>query len=135
MYFYAITLKGSQGLRVKFVYYGETKINLLVISKLFEKLPLKRLKIFTNIPDFQFRCQNFRYTINQNQRYCPPVSPVFLDVSQVFDRVFHQDLSISWPKYLVTSVSCWHHVFLEAFFSWTTAEQKLQCWAYFPTIL
>lgn len=72
------------------------------ISKLFEKLLLKRLKPLINIPDFQFGFRNKHSTIDQihrvtnmiekafeEKKYCPAI---FLDVSQAFDRVWHEGL-------------------------------------------
>lgn len=80
------------------------------ISKLFEKLFLKRLKPFINIPDFQFGFRNHHSTIDQVHRvitvvekafeekeYCPAV---FLDVSQAFDRVWHKGLVYKMSKML-----------------------------------
>lgn len=73
-------------------------------SKLLEKLLLKRLKplVEAKIPDFQFGFRNQHSTIEQVQRvitliesafeekkYC---AAVFLDVSQAFDRVWHEGL-------------------------------------------
>ena len=72
------------------------------IAKLFEKVILKRLKPLLNIPDFQFGFRNKHSTIDQvhritkvikhaleQKKYCPAV---FLDVSQAFDRVWHEGL-------------------------------------------
>lgn len=72
------------------------------ISKLFEKLFLKRLKPMIIIPDFQFGFRSKHSTIDQvhrvtakieqafeEKKYCPAV---FLDVSQAFDRVWHEGL-------------------------------------------
>lgn len=80
------------------------------ISKLFEKLLLKRLKPLINIPDFQFGFRNNHSTIDQvhrvttmierafeERKYCPAV---FLDVSQAFDRVWHQGLIHKMSKLL-----------------------------------
>ncbi len=76
-----------------------------VLSKLFEKLLLKRIKplIEKQLPDFQFGFRNQHSTIEQVQRvvtaieqaleekkYC---TAVFLDVQQAFDRVWHQGLT------------------------------------------
>ena len=74
------------------------------ISKLFEKLLLKRLKplIEEKLPDFQFGFRNKHSTIEQVQRVVAQIekaleekkfcSAVFLDVSQAFDRVWHKGL-------------------------------------------
>ena len=77
---------------------------LLAISKLFEKLLLKRLQplVEAKIPNFQFGFRSRHSTIEQVQRvtmqierafeekkYC---AAVFLDVSQAFDRVWHEGL-------------------------------------------
>src|SRR6266576_399594 len=74
------------------------------ISKLFEKLILKRLKplIEDKIPDFQFGFRNKHATIEQVQRVTTVIeraleekkfcSTVFLDVSQAFDRVWYEGL-------------------------------------------
>lgn len=80
------------------------------ISKLFEKLLLKRLKPLIKIPDFQFGFRNKHSTIDQvhrvvtviekafeDKKYCPAV---FLDVSQAFDRVWHQGLIYKMSKML-----------------------------------
>jgi len=68
-----------------------------LISKLFEKLPIK-----DKIPDFQFGFRNKHATIEQVQRVTTVIeralkekkfcSTVFLDVSQAFDRVWHEGL-------------------------------------------
>lgn len=77
-----------------------------ILSKVFEKLYVKRLKLIINqkklIPDHQFGFRDRHGTIEQvhrlvNQinkdlnakRYC---SAAFLDVSQAFDRVWHTGL-------------------------------------------
>ncbi|CAG7733752.1 unnamed protein product, partial [Allacma fusca] len=72
------------------------------ISKLFEKLLLKRLKPLARIPDHQFGFCNQHSTIEQvhrvaaiiekafeEKKYC---SAAFLDVAQAFDRVWHEGL-------------------------------------------
>lgn len=81
-----------------------------MISKLFEKLLLKRIKPFIIIPDFQFGFRSYHSTIDQvhrvttvieraleEKKYC---SAVFLDVSQAFDRVWHQGLIYKMNKML-----------------------------------
>lgn len=80
------------------------------ISKLFEKLLLKRLKPLVNIPDFQFGFRNNHSTIEQihrvtttierafeNKEFCPAA---FLDVSQAFDKVWHNGLIFKMSKTL-----------------------------------
>lgn len=72
------------------------------ISKLYEKLLLKRLKPLTHIPHHQFGFRSQHSTIDQvhrvtsviekafeEKKYC---TAVFLDVAQAFDRVWHQGL-------------------------------------------
>lgn len=71
---------------------------------------LKHLKLLINIPEFQFEFRNEHSTIDQVHRvitviekaleenkYCPAV---FLDVSQAFDRVWHQGLIHKMSKLL-----------------------------------
>ncbi|GJQ67064.1 hypothetical protein Trydic_g8020 [Trypoxylus dichotomus] len=73
-----------------------------VMSKLFDKLLLKRLKPLINIPDYKFGFRNRHSTIKQvhrvtaliknafeEKKYCPAI---FLDVSHIFDRVGHSEL-------------------------------------------
>src|SRR6266576_2351250 len=73
------------------------------ISKLFEKLLLKRLKplLEDKIPDFQFSFHNKHATIEQVQQVITEIeralekkfcSTVFLNVSQAFDHVWHEGL-------------------------------------------
>lgn len=72
------------------------------ISKIFEKLLLKRLKPLVNLPDHQFGFRNKHSTIEQIQRVTNKIetaleekkfcSAVFLDISQAFDRVWHEGL-------------------------------------------
>ncbi len=70
-----------------------------VLSKVFEKIYLTRLKEVTEIPDHQFGFRNQHSTVEQVHRvaaqirealeekqYCPAL---FLDVQQAFDRVWH----------------------------------------------
>lgn len=84
------------------------------ISKLFEKLLLKRLKPLISIPDFQFGFRKNHSTIDQvhrvttviekafeEKKFCPAV---FLDVSQAFDRVWHQGLIHKLSKILPQNV-------------------------------
>lgn len=90
-------------------------INLLpIMSKLFEKLLLKRLEETTplkeHVPDHQFGFRNNHSTIQQCHRivnkiktcletgeYC---TSVFLDVKQAFDRVWHEGLLYKLKKIL-----------------------------------
>lgn len=82
------------------------------ISKLFEKLIMKRLKPLVKLPSFQFGFRGGHSTIDQVHRvtdkiehafehkeYCPAV---FLDISQAFDKVWHEGLrykmSLSLPQ-------------------------------------
>lgn len=80
------------------------------ISKIFEKLLIKRLKPLIKIPDFQFGFRNNHSTIEQihrltnlientfeNQEYC---EAAFLDVSQAFDKVWHEGLICKMSKTL-----------------------------------
>jgi len=73
------------------------------ISKVFEKLLLKRLTpMINNIPDFQFGFRNKHSTIDQVHRVTAKIEQafeekkyccaVFLDVSQAFDKVWHEGL-------------------------------------------
>lgn len=84
------------------------------ISKLFEKLLLKRIKPLINIPDFQFGFRNKHSTIDQihritsvieqafeEKKYCPSV---FIDVSQAFDRVWHEGLIYKLSKLLPSNL-------------------------------
>ena len=81
-----------------------------IIAKLFEKVIIKRLKPLLNIPNFQFGFRNNHSTIDQvhritnvieqaleQKKYCPAV---FLDVSQAFDRVWHEGLIHKMSKIL-----------------------------------
>jgi len=85
-----------------------------IISKVFEKLLLKRLKpIITReniIPDHQFGFREQHSTIEQvhrivkkisndleEKRYC---SAAFLDISQAFDKVWHEGLKFKLKKCL-----------------------------------
>lgn len=91
--------------------FKELSISLLpTISKLFEKLLLKRLRPLINIPDFQFGFRNNHSTIDQihrittvieqaleKRKYCPAV---FLDVSQAFHKVWHKGLIFKMSKVL-----------------------------------
>ena len=83
---------------------------LSAISKLFEKLLLKRLKPLINIPDFQFGFRNKHSTIDQVHRVVTEIEKafeakkycvaVFLDVSQAFDKVWHEGLIYKMSKLL-----------------------------------
>lgn len=70
---------------------------LSALSKLFEKLILRRLKPLFNLPDHQFGFRNRHSTIDQvhqvttiierafeDRKYC---SAVFLDIAQALDKV------------------------------------------------
>lgn len=87
---------------------------LSVMSKVFEKLLLRKLEpIIINqciIPDHQFGCRKQHSTIEQvhrvvaeiqhaleNKKYC---SAVFLDVSQAFDKIWHEGLLYKLQKNL-----------------------------------
>jgi hypothetical protein len=77
-----------------------------IMSKLFEKLLLKRLKIIIEeknlIPDHQFGFRNQHSTIDQVHRITNIIeqsleekrvcSTLFLDVAQAFDKVYHEGL-------------------------------------------
>jgi len=80
------------------------------IAKIFEKLLIKRIKPLVKIPDFQFGFRNKHSTIEQvhrltntierafeNKEYC---SAAFLDVSQAFDKVWHEGLIYKLSKIL-----------------------------------
>jgi len=85
-----------------------------VLAKLFEKILLHRIRSFTQtqkiVPDTQFGFRSKHSTIQQihriidkisssfeEKKYCPGV---FLDVSQAFDRVWHQGLLFKIKKIL-----------------------------------
>src|SRR5262249_4538162 len=80
------------------------------IAKLFEKLLLKRLKPLINIPDFQFGFRNKHSTIDQVHRVVTEIEKafeakkyfvaIFLDVSQAFDKVWHEGLIYKMSKLL-----------------------------------
>lgn len=94
-----------------------------ILSKLFEKLLLKRIQSLTSqrvlIPDHQFGCRNQHSTIEQvhrvvaeiqhaidHKKYC---SAVFLDVAQAFDKVWHVGLKYKIRKKLpniIANVLC-----------------------------
>jgi hypothetical protein len=79
---------------------------LLVTLKLFEKLPLKRIRnnldLSTVIPDYQFGFREGHSTIQQMHRIVNQIArsleeqtlctAVFLDVTQVSDKVWHNGL-------------------------------------------
>lgn len=85
-----------------------------VIAKLFEKLLLKRLKPIIDakalFPNHQFGFRNKHATIEQVHRITDIIektleekmicSAVFLDVSQAFDRVWHEGLNYKLRTYL-----------------------------------
>lgn len=85
-----------------------------IVSKLFEKLLLKRLRpIIDNnnlIPDFQFGFRQKHSTIDQVHRITDIIeyalegkqvcSAVFLDVAQAFDKVWHKGLILKLNKIL-----------------------------------
>ena len=83
------------------------RISLLpVLSKLFEKLLLKRLKPILDekqiIPTYQFRFRNKHSTIDQVHRITTLIEKtleekkvcfsIFMDVAQAFDKVWHEGL-------------------------------------------
>lgn len=81
------------------------------ISKVFEKLFLKRLKLLTNLPNHQFGFRNQHSTLDrvhkvtsiieralEEKKYC---STIFLDVAQTFDKVLHEGLSTKLSKKLL----------------------------------
>ena len=89
-----------------------------VISKLFEKLLLKRLKPMINIPDFQFGFRNQHSTIDQVHRIITHVEraleekkyclAVFLDVSQAFDKVWHLQNDPNTTRKLLSATNIIH---------------------------
>lgn len=89
---------------------------LSMISKIFEKLLLKRLKPLLNLPNHQFGFRNQHSTIDQlhrvtltieraveERKYC---SAVFLDVTQAFDRVWHEGLAFKMSGLLPGNYCC-----------------------------
>jgi hypothetical protein len=83
---------------------------LSAISKLFEKLLLKRLKPLVDLPEHQFGFRSHHSTIDQihrvtsiiekaleEKKYC---SAVLIDISQAFDRVWHAGLISKLSKLL-----------------------------------
>lgn len=85
-----------------------------VVSKVFEKLLLQRLKPFLEdaqiVPDHQFGFREKHSTIEQihrvastiqrcfqEKKYC---SAAFLDISQAFDKVWHKGLLFKLKKLL-----------------------------------
>lgn len=92
---------------------------LTVLSKLFEKLLLKRILSLTKqrrlIPDHQFGCRTQHSTIEQvhrvvaeiqialdTKKYC---SAAFLDVAQAFDKVWHEGLKFKIRRKMPTQIS------------------------------
>lgn len=90
-----------------------------IISKIFEKLLLKKIMPIISerniIPDYQFGFRQQHATIEQvhrivskvkqdldNKRYC---SAAFLDISQAFDKVWHEGLIQKIENYLPAQVS------------------------------
>jgi len=84
---------------------------LSVLSKLFKKLILRRLKALFNLSDHQFDFWNRHSTIDQvhrittiiermfeDRKYC---SAVFLDVAQAFDKIWHEGLTYKLSKILL----------------------------------
>lgn len=85
-----------------------------VISKLFEKLLLKRLKPIIEekklIPTHQFGFRNRHSTIDQVHRITSLIeisleerkvcATIFLDVAQAFDKVWHKGLNHKLRQYL-----------------------------------
>jgi hypothetical protein len=90
-----------------------------ILSKLFEKLLLKRLKIIIEekklIPDHQFGFRNQHSTIDQVHRITNIIeqtleekkvcSTVFLDVTQAFDKVWHEGLNHKLKLFLPVQYS------------------------------
>lgn len=90
-----------------------------IISKLFEKLLLQRLKPIIEekqlIPPHQFGFRNKHSTIDQVHRITDVIeraleekkicATIFLDVAQAFDRVWHQGLEYKLEKYLPRQMS------------------------------
>lgn len=80
------------------------------ISKIFEKLLIERLKPLVKIPDFQFGFRNNHSTIEQIHRLTTKIEKTFerkeyceaafLDVSQAFDKVWHEGLIFKMSKVL-----------------------------------
>lgn len=96
------------------------------IVKLFEKLVLNRILPFIDenhlIPDIQFGFRNRHSSIEQihrivatidealeNKEYCPAV---FMDISQAFDRVWHQGLIHKLSKTLPANYCALFHEYL-----------------------
>lgn len=90
-----------------------------IISKLFEKLLLQRLKPIIEekqlIPSHQFGFRDKHSTIDQVHRITDVIeraleektfcTTIFLDVAQAFDRVWHQGLEYKLEKYLPLQMS------------------------------
>lgn len=90
-----------------------------IISKLFEKLLLKRLKPIIEerklIPNYQFGFREKHSTIDQVHRITDIIeksledknvcATVFLDVAQAFDKVWHQGLTYKLKKMLPSQFS------------------------------
>lgn len=91
-----------------------------ILSKVFEKLLLKRLQPILDemkiIPDFQFGFRKQHGTIEQvnrivnkisddleGKRYC---SAAFLDISQAFDKVWHTGLLFKLKKHISCDYYC-----------------------------
>ena len=73
-----------------------------VIAKLLEKILLKRIKPYVDIPNFQFGFRTNHSTVEQihrvvtnieraleERKYC---AAIFIDVAQAFDKVWHDGL-------------------------------------------
>lgn len=90
-----------------------------VVSKVFEKLLLKRLKPIIEtenlLPSHQFGFRNKHSTIDQVHRITDDIekaledkkvcSAIFLDISQAFDKVWHEGLNHKLKQYLPESFS------------------------------
>ena len=88
------------------------------ISKLFEKIVLKRLKLIIEerklLPSHQFGFRNKHSTMDQVHRITDIIentleekkvcATIFLDVAQAFDKVWHRGLQYKLEKYLP-----WHY--------------------------
>lgn len=90
-----------------------------IISKLFERLLLVRLKPIIEtrrlVPSHQFGFHDKHSTIDQVHRITDVIekalednkicATIFLDVAQAFDRVWHQGLEYKLEKYLPSQMA------------------------------
>lgn len=93
-----------------------------MISKIFEKLLLKRLNTIIQekglIPNHQFGFRNNHSTLEQVHRITDVIeealerkkvcSSIFLDVSQAFDKVWHKGLMHKLMFFLNNSAKSWN---------------------------